>query len=62
KTKFGYHIIKVEERKAEQKLKFEQVSNELGQLLAAQNFKEDLLKFVEGLKAKAKIKIFTDKK
>ncbi|MBU2530005.1 MAG: peptidylprolyl isomerase [Elusimicrobia bacterium] len=62
KTKFGYHIIKVEERKAEQKLKFEQVSNELGQLLAAQNFKEDLLKFVEELKAKAKIDLFTDKK
>ncbi len=62
KTKFGYHIIKVEERKAAQKLKFKQVANELGQLLAAQNFKEDLLKFVEGLRAKAKIDLFTDKK
>lgn len=62
KTKFGYHIIKIEERKAKQKLKFERVSNELGQLLAAQNFKEELLKFVQELKAKAKIKLFTDKK
>jgi parvulin-like peptidyl-prolyl isomerase len=62
KTKFGYHIIKVEERKAEQKLKFEQVANELGQLLAAQNFKEELLKFVQGLRTKAKIDLFTDKK
>ena len=62
KTKFGYHIIKVEERRAEQKLKFEQVNNELGQLLAAQNFKKELLKFVQGLRAKAKIDLFTDKK
>ncbi|MEA3306983.1 MAG: peptidylprolyl isomerase, partial [Elusimicrobiota bacterium] len=62
KTKFGYHIIKVDERKAAQKLRFEQVKNELGQLLSAQNFKEALLKFVEELRAKAKIKLFTDNK
>ncbi|MCG2726098.1 MAG: peptidylprolyl isomerase [Elusimicrobia bacterium] len=62
KTKFGYHIIKVNERKAKQKLKFEQVRDELGQLLSAQNFKEDLLKFVDELRTKAKINLFADEK
>ncbi len=62
KTKFGYHIIKVDERKAKQKLKFNKIQNELGQLLSAQNFKEDLLEFVDKLRTTAKIKLFIDEK
>lgn len=53
KTKFGWHIIKVEDKRQEPKPTFEQVEKELRGLVSQKKFAE----LLDGLKAKAKIEI-----
>lgn len=61
-TKFGYHIIKIEEKRAAQKLKLENVRDEIEQYLVNSEFRKELLKLVKELKTTAKIQIFSEDK
>lgn len=61
-TKFGYHIIKIEEKRAAQKLKLEHVEDEIEQYLVNNELRKELLKMVKELKSTAKIQIFSEDK
>jgi parvulin-like peptidyl-prolyl isomerase len=58
-TQFGYHVIRVEEKRAAQKPSFEEVKEQLQQALFAMNVQKALEKKVGELRAKATIKIET---
>ncbi|MDA8244611.1 MAG: peptidylprolyl isomerase [Elusimicrobia bacterium] len=62
KSKFGWHILRLEEKRAEQKLRFEAVRDDLEQLMSQNAFAEELGKYVKELRKDAKIQIFADKK
>lgn len=57
KTKFGYHIIKLLDKKPEGAREFSEVKEEISQKLAKQGQKDAFDKYTESLKAKAKITI-----
>lgn len=57
KTQYGYHIIKVTEKKAGQPVEFEKVKGMLMQKLTAQNQKAVFDTYIEGLKKNYKIEI-----
>jgi parvulin-like peptidyl-prolyl isomerase len=56
-TDFGYHVIKVEEKKAGGKMSFDEVKNDLEQYLFQKNAQKNYEKWLKDLKAKASIKI-----
>ncbi len=56
-TDSGYHFIRVTESRASQSFTFEDVRNDLAEVLYRQNGKKLYDKWVEGLKTKANIKI-----
>ncbi len=56
-TPFGYHIIQVEEKKAAQRLRYEDIKLELVNVIYQRKLEERFNKFVEDLKKKAEIKI-----
>ena len=56
-TDSGYHFIRVTESRASQSFTFEDVRNDLAEVLYRQNGKKLYDKWVDGLKAKANIKI-----
>ena len=56
-TDSGYHFIRVTESRASQSFTFEDVRNDLAEVLYRQNGKKLYDKWVEGLKARANIKI-----
>ncbi|MBU1062169.1 MAG: peptidylprolyl isomerase [Candidatus Omnitrophica bacterium] len=57
-TDFGYHIIKLADRKAPHTLSYSEVEANLGRMLLEQRRKETLDKFIAGLREKAKIERF----
>ena len=56
-TQFGYHIIKVTERRAASTVPFEQVSERIKEYLTEQQKQEKVQTFIESLKQKAKIEV-----
>lgn len=56
-TDFGYHIIKVEEKRAKRKVNYEDVKNDLAQLLYQKAAQEKYEKWLKNVRAKATIKI-----
>jgi len=54
KTRFGYHIIKVTDKKVGQAIEFEKVKETLAQRLTAEKQKELFDSYMEGLKKKYK--------
>ncbi|MDP2921748.1 MAG: peptidylprolyl isomerase [Candidatus Omnitrophota bacterium] len=56
-TQFGYHIIKVTDKKAAHTLTYEEVSNDIGQFLLNKQKRDAINKTVESLKKNAKIEI-----
>lgn len=56
-SEFGWHILKVEERKAANKIAFEDVSNDLKDYLYKKKQREQYEKWIKGLRAKATIKL-----
>lgn len=60
KTKFGWHILRVEEKRAAQKLRFEPVKDDLEQLLSQTSFANELAAYVKELRKDAKIQVFTE--
>lgn len=58
RTQFGFHIIKVEEKKEASTASFEEVKNNLSQYLVAQKQQEILAKKLAELKEKAKVIVY----
>jgi peptidyl-prolyl cis-trans isomerase C len=56
-TQFGYHIIKVTERRAPSTVPFEQVSDRIKEYLTEQQKQQKVEAFIESLKQKAKIEV-----
>jgi peptidyl-prolyl cis-trans isomerase C len=56
-SQFGYHIIKLTDRRATSTLAFEQVSGQIREFLTQQKKQERAETFVEGLKKKARIEV-----
>ena len=59
KTKFGYHLIKVIDKKKKLTIPFDVVKPRIEQYLKQQEVQKEVKKFVENLRKKAKIEIFT---
>jgi peptidyl-prolyl cis-trans isomerase C len=56
-TQFGYHIIKVTERRPPSTVPFDQVSARIKEYLTGQRKQERAQAFIESLKQKAKIEV-----
>lgn len=56
-TQFGYHLIKVTDKKAPGTLSFEESKDKIAQFLKQEKTTDQVSKFIEGLKTKADIKI-----
>ncbi len=59
-TDYGYHIIKVLDKKPARKLKYDEVAPGIARFLANQRKAEELEKFTESLRKSAEIEIFID--
>jgi peptidyl-prolyl cis-trans isomerase C len=59
-SEFGYHIIKVEEKKAPSKLRIEDVKDDLKEYLFRSAAREQYNKFVDGLRKKAVVDLRDD--
>ncbi len=57
-TQFGYHLLRVEEKRIAQKLKYEPVKDDLEQLLTQANFGKELASYLKDLRKNAKIENF----
>ena len=57
-TKFGYHLIKVVDKKPKSTIAYEDVKDKLGQYLKQEKVKKEVSLYVEKLKQKAKIERF----
>lgn len=55
KSRFGYHILKLTDKKAEKQLTFEEVKESIGNYLTSQKTKDALEKIVEKNRSSAKI-------
>ncbi|KAF0124565.1 MAG: peptidyl-prolyl cis-trans isomerase D [Elusimicrobia bacterium] len=58
---FGWHILRLEEKRARQKLRFEAARDDIEQLLANSKFSRKLTEHLNGLKEKASIQFFGTK-
>lgn len=56
-TQFGYHVIKVTDRKPERLVPFEEAQGKIKEFLAVQKKDERQKAFIEGLRKKAKIEV-----
>ena len=61
-TKFGFHIIRVEEKKAAQKLNYDEVKEDLAQYVGGRQMQKELLALIKDLRSKASIQITAQKK
>lgn len=59
-TQFGYHIIKVEEKRAATKLRFEDVEDDLKEYVFRSKAQETFEKFVKDLRKEASVKVLID--
>ncbi|MBI4050903.1 MAG: peptidylprolyl isomerase [Elusimicrobia bacterium] len=57
-TKFGYHLIRVEEKRAAQSLQYEDVREDLGQFLFNLNVHKELRALVKELRSQATLKTY----
>ncbi|MBW1740582.1 MAG: peptidylprolyl isomerase [Deltaproteobacteria bacterium] len=57
-TRFGYHLIKVEDKKPQSMIPFEVVRDRLEEYLTQEKIQKQLTSYIEGLKKKAKIERF----
>ena len=55
KTRFGYHIIYLDDKKEAKRVSFEESKNEIKQFLGQTKFKINIDKIIKDLKSKAKI-------
>ena len=58
-SQFGYHLIRVDEKRIASRLRYEQVKDDLEQLLVQANFGKELSNYLQELRKNAKIENFT---
>lgn len=56
-TDFGYHLIRVQEKRAQESIQFEKLRLDIKQFLMGMEFQEKLQEFVKRLRAKATIEV-----
>jgi len=61
-SKFGWHILRLEEKRAAQKLRFEAVQADLEQVLSQNAFAAELGSYLKDLRKEAKVQIFLGEK
>ena len=61
-SKFGWHILRLEEKRAAQRLRFETVKEDLEQVLAQNGFATELGGYIKDLRKDAKIQVFLGEK
>lgn len=61
-SKFGWHLLRLEEKRAAQKLRYEPVKEDLEQVLAQNAFADELGKYIKELRKDAKIQLFLGEK
>ncbi|MCX5784695.1 MAG: peptidylprolyl isomerase [Elusimicrobia bacterium] len=61
-SKFGYHILRLDEKRAQQKLNYDIVKDDLGQIIAQGNFAKAMVDYLKDLRKDAKIEIFLENK
>jgi peptidyl-prolyl cis-trans isomerase D len=61
-SKFGWHILRLEEKRAPQKLRYAAVKEDLEQVLAQNAFADELGKYIKELRKDAKIQVFLGEK
>jgi len=61
-SKFGWHILRLEEKRAPQKLRFDSVKNDLEQMLSQSSFAAELAAYLKELRKAAKVQVFIDTK
>ncbi len=59
-TEFGYHIIRVEEKKAPKKLRYDDIKMDLAGYIYQKNGRERYEQYVQDLRKKADVKILVD--
>ena len=57
-SKFGWHILRLEEKRAPQKLRFEAVKEDLEQVLSQNAFAAELGSYLKDLRKEAKVQVF----
>jgi len=56
-TDFGYHIVRVEEKRAQQEVSFDDVKNQLGQFMTNQRMNKEALAMIKELRGKAAVTV-----
>jgi len=54
-SKFGYHIVRVDEKRIAQKFKYEMAKDDIAQIIMQNSFADEIEKYTEALKKEAKI-------
>ncbi len=57
-SKFGYHIVRVDEKRIAQKLKYELAKEDIAQIIMQNAFADEVEKYTENLRKEAKIEYF----
>ncbi len=57
-SKFGWHLLRLEEKRAAQKLRYEAVKDDLEQVLSQNAFAAELASYLKDLRKEAKIQVF----
>ena len=58
KTRFGYHLIKVVDKKPESTVPYEEIKDKLGQYLKQEKVQKEIKQLVEKLRKEAKVEMF----
>ena len=58
KTRFGYHLIKVVDKKPESTIPYEEIKDKLGQYLKQEKVQKEIKQLVEKLRKEAKVEMF----
>ena len=58
KTRFGYHLIKVVDKKPESTVPYEEIKDRLGQYLKQEKVQKEIKQLVEKLRKEAKVEMF----
>jgi len=61
-SKFGWHVLRLEEKRAAQKLRYASVKDDIEQVLSQNAFATELASYIKDLRKNAKVEVFLDAK
>jgi parvulin-like peptidyl-prolyl isomerase len=62
RSKFGWHLLRLEEKRTAQKLRYDNVRADLENVISQNNFAVELATYLKELRTDAKVQIFTEEK